>query len=150
MHPAVTMTPEERDDMLSKTIPMRFASYSRDGPPHVVPVWHAHIDDSIYFDTDGESVKIRNVRDTGMAAGVVDGGESYADLHGVLVQGEARIADDETRRRVLQHNTDKWFDGEVPDFVEQRNQDVERVAVELKMDHVTTWDFSKVFGGSQD
>lgn len=132
--------------MLAETIPMRFASYTEDGPPHVVPVWHAHIGDSIYFDTDRDSVKVRNVEETGVAAGVVDAGDTYASLRGVLVQGEASVADDETRRRVLQHNTDKWFDGEVPDFVQQRNAGVERVAVELQMDHMTTWDFRKVFG----
>lgn len=132
--------------MLSKAIPMRFASYKDNGYPHVVPVWHAHIDDSIYFDTDQDSVKVRNVEETGQAAGVVDAGDSYADLRGVLVQGEASVADTETRRRVMQHNVEKWFDGEVPGFVEQRNEDVERVAVELKMNHVTTWDFRKVFG----
>lgn len=146
MHPAVTMTDDERDEMLSKTIPMRFASYSEDGYPHVVPVWHAHIDDTVYFDTDRDSVKVRNVEETGRAAGVVDAGSSYADLRGVLVQGDASVTDDETRRRVLQHNTEKWFDGEVPDFVEQRNKGVERAAIELQMNHVITWDFRKVFG----
>lgn len=116
-----------------------------EGYPHVVPVWHAYIDGSLYFDTDKESVKVRNVEDTGVGAGVVDAGDSYSDLRGVLVQGEAGVVDDEARRKVMEHNVDKWFGGEVPDFVQQRNQDVERIAIKLEMDHVTAWDFRKVF-----
>ncbi len=140
------MTEEERDSLLEQTIPMRFATYSPDGMPHVSPVWHAYMDGSLYFDTDLESVKVRNVRETGVGAGVVDSGESYSDLKGVMVQGEARVIDDEDEREeVLLHNVDKWFDGDVPDFVRMRNDSVERVSVELEMDHVTTWDFSKVF-----
>ncbi|MDY6779804.1 MAG: pyridoxamine 5'-phosphate oxidase family protein [Halobacteria archaeon] len=147
MHDAVTMSEEERDSMLDEDIPMRFATYSPDGLPHVTPVWHAYIDGDLYFDTDYESVKVRNVEETGVGAGVVDAGDSYAELRGVLVQGEASvIEDDDEREKVLRHNVDKWFDGEVPEFVRQRNESVERVSVRLEPDHVTTWDFSKVFG----
>jgi nitroimidazol reductase NimA-like FMN-containing flavoprotein (pyridoxamine 5'-phosphate oxidase superfamily) len=148
MHDAIEMTEDERDDLLERAIPMRFASYSDgSGMPHVAPVWHAYIDGTIYFDTDESSVKVRNVRETGVGAGVVDAGESYADLRGVLVQGEARVIEDEDEReKVLRHNVEKWFDGEVPEFVRARNESVERVSVALELDHVTTWDFSNVFG----
>lgn len=147
MHEAIEMTEEERDVLLRKAIPMRFATYSPDGMPHVSPVWHAYMDGTLYFDTDEASVKVRNVRETGVGAGVVDAGESYSDLRGVLVQGDARVIESEDEREeILLHNVDKWFDGEVPDFVRMRNESVERVSVELSMDHVTTWDFGKVFG----
>ncbi|MFW5984262.1 MAG: pyridoxamine 5'-phosphate oxidase family protein [Halobacteria archaeon] len=148
MHEAIEMTDEERDELLSRDIPMRFASYSeKSGMPHAAPVWHAYIDGKVYFDTDEASVKVRNVRETGVGAGVVDAGDSYADLRGVLVQGEARvIEDDDEREKVLRHNVDKWFDGEVPEFVRARNESVDRVSIALEPDHVTTWDFGKVFG----
>ena len=148
MHDAIEMTDEERDELLSRAIPMRFASYSNEsGMPHVAPVWHAYIDGTVYFDTDEASVKVRNVRETGVGAGVVDAGESYADLRGVLVQGEARVIEDEDEReKVLRHNVDKWFGGDVPEFVRARNESVDRVSVALELDHVTTWDFSNVFG----
>lgn len=147
MHDSITMTEDERDAMLRRTIPMRFASRSPDGMPHVAPVWHAYIDGSVYFDTDEDSVKVRNVRETGVGAGVVDSGDGYSSLRGVLVQGEARVMEDEDEReRVLRHNVEKWFDGEVPEFVRMRNESVDRAIVELSMDHVTSWDFGKVFG----
>ncbi|MFP4632964.1 MAG: pyridoxamine 5'-phosphate oxidase family protein [Halobacteriales archaeon] len=147
MHDAITMTEEERDGMLERAIPMRFASYGESGMPHVAPVWHAYLDGALYFDTDRASVKVRNVEQTAVGAGVVDTGTSYDELRGVLVQGEANLVDEDTRERVVLHNVDKWFDGDVPGFVQARNDDVERVCVELSMDHVTTWDFRKVFGG---
>ncbi len=148
MHSAITMTDEERDDMLESKIPMRFASYSEDGFPHVVPVWHAYMDGKLYFDTDKESVKVRNIKETGRGAGVVDKGSDYSELRGVLVQGECSvIEDEETREEILMHNLDKYFGGEIPEFVQQRNESVERVSVELSLDHITTWDFRKVFSG---
>jgi nitroimidazol reductase NimA-like FMN-containing flavoprotein (pyridoxamine 5'-phosphate oxidase superfamily) len=148
MNEAIEMSDDERDEVLGRATPMRFASYGEgSGMPHVVPVWHAYIDGTLYFDSDEASVKVRNVRETGVGAGVVDGGETYADLHGVLVQGEARVIEDEDEReKVLLHNVDKWFDGEVPEFVRARNESVDRVSVALELDHVTTWDFGKVFG----
>ncbi|MFB6284646.1 MAG: pyridoxamine 5'-phosphate oxidase family protein [Halobacteria archaeon] len=146
MHPAVAMNDDEIQEVLSQPRPMRFATYSPDGFPHVVPVWHACIDDAVYFDTDEDSVKVRNVRETGVGAGVVDDGSKYTELRGVLIQGKASVVEDEDEReKVLLHNLDKYFDGEIPEMVRQRNEMVDRVSIKLEKDHVTSWDFSKVF-----
>lgn len=138
--------------MLAKRQPLRFASARPDAPPHVVPVWHVHEpdEDAIYFETDAESVKVRYVEETGYAAGVADAGNSYSTLRGVLVRGEAEVIEDEAERApIMQGVMEKFVDGELPDFVEQRYEEVERVGVRLAMDDVTTWDFRKVLGGTE-
>ncbi|MDY7083455.1 MAG: pyridoxamine 5'-phosphate oxidase family protein [Halobacteria archaeon] len=141
------MSDEVREETIARPEPMRFATYEPDGFPHVVPVWHVKLDDSLYFDTDKDSVKVRNVKKTGKGAGVMDAGTGYAELRGVLVQGEASLVEDEdTRSEVMLEVAEKFVDGEIPDFVRERNKSVERTTIELSIDHVTTWDFRNVFG----
>lgn len=145
MHPAIELSEDERATLLERPLAMRFATCSPEGMPHVVPVWYLYRDGSVYFDTDADSVKVRNVISNGVAAGVVDTGDDYSELKGVMVQGEARVLEDpEWLQFVADGYTEKYWDGDMPTHVRERNETTEKVVVELTTSHETGWDFGKV------
>ncbi len=70
----------------------RAATAGPDGTPHVVPVCPVLAEGKIYFATDKESQKVRNLRRNPRLALAADlYSEDWPRLAGVLVQGRARL-----------------------------------------------------------
>ncbi len=62
-------------------------SVRSDGRPHSVPVWGAWVDGLLYFGTDRQAVKVRNIaRDSRVVVHLDSGDET------VIVEGRAKIA----------------------------------------------------------
>jgi nitroimidazol reductase NimA-like FMN-containing flavoprotein (pyridoxamine 5'-phosphate oxidase superfamily) len=71
---------------------MRFASVNKDGFPHVVPVCPLFHQNKIYFVTDMETVKLKNMQRHHKVAAVFDHYEpSWHGLKGIMVQGTPKI-----------------------------------------------------------
>lgn len=71
---------------------VRVATTGRNGWPWVVPVCHAVEDGAIYFGSDKNGLKVRNIAQTGRAAVVADRyRDSWRGLRGVALAGPARI-----------------------------------------------------------
>lgn len=70
----------------------RVATAARNGRPHVVPVCHALERGQLYFGSDKNGLKVRNIARTRRAAVVVDRySESWGRLRGVSLTGRAEI-----------------------------------------------------------
>lgn len=98
----IALTESARAELLEEADAMRFASVDADGLPHVVPVAFCELDGAVYFETDADSVKTRNVEATGKAAAVVDlGADDYSQHRGLQWRGDAFLVDDrETEKAV--------------------------------------------------
>lgn len=59
-----TMTKDEiRNFLLQGTLTGKLGTISKDGTPHVVPIWYTlDEEDNIVFNTGGQSVKAKNIR----------------------------------------------------------------------------------------
>lgn len=156
MHPAVQMDDDVRERMLTELpLSMRFATQNADGLMHNVPVGFAKLDDGrLVFRTDADSVKVRNVKETGRAVGVVDidqypdEEDKEADLRGIMIRADTSIVDpmesfekyDEYERQLA----DKYYNGEVPKNSRERSEKVHRVMVVMEPTNVIAWDYRKV------
>jgi PPOX class probable F420-dependent enzyme len=87
------MTAEEaRAFLLQGTRTAKVATTSRDGQPHVMPVWFVLDGDEIVFTTARDSVKGRHLRrDPRLALVVDDEAPPYAFVH---VRGRVSLIDD--------------------------------------------------------
>jgi PPOX class probable F420-dependent enzyme len=87
------MSPEEtRTFLLHGTRTAKVATASRDGQPHVMPVWFVLDGDEIVFTTERDSVKGRHLRrDPRISLVVDDEDPPYAFVH---VRGRAALSDD--------------------------------------------------------
>ncbi len=135
----IALTEEARTALLEDADAMRFASVDADGLPHVVPVAFAVIDGTVYFETDADSVKTRNVEATGKAAAVVDlGTHDYSQHRGLQWRGDAFVVEDRETEKAVERaifGTEK----SVSDAGGH-----ERVKIGLKPTHEVSWDFRRL------
>ena len=83
----VTMTPDEVGQLLASCRKMQLATLSPDGWPHLVTMYYTLEDGRIAFWTYRTSQKALNLSRDSRISCLVETGEAYFDLRGVLVQG---------------------------------------------------------------
>ncbi|MEX1288265.1 MAG: PPOX class F420-dependent oxidoreductase, partial [Acidimicrobiia bacterium] len=70
------------------------ATIGHDGFPHLAPMWFVVEDGRIVFRSFTKSQKIVNLRRDPRLSVLVEDGEDYAELRGVMVKGTARLVED--------------------------------------------------------
>ena len=88
------MTPAEVRGFLEEGRILQVASLHPDGRPHLVPMWYVMEEGQVVFRSFTRSQKIRNLRRDPRLSVLVERGEAYAELQGVMIQGQARLVDD--------------------------------------------------------
>jgi PPOX class probable F420-dependent enzyme len=90
----ISMAPEELRVFLEKGRILQVASLHRDGRPHLVPMWYVVEDGRVVFRSFTRSQKILNLRRDPRLSVLVEQGEAYAELRGVMIEGRAQLIDD--------------------------------------------------------
>src|SRR5712691_13149860 len=88
------MTEAETQEMLASHNKVQLATNGHDGFPHLVTMYYVMVDGLITFWTYRKSQKALNLERDPRISCLVEDGEEYFDLRGVLVQGLARRIDD--------------------------------------------------------
>ena len=91
----ISMTPDEVTEFLSsgrKTL--QVATIGKDGVPHVAPMWFVLDDGKIVFRSFTKSQKIVNLHRDPRLTVLVETGDTYETLRGVMITGSARLIDD--------------------------------------------------------
>jgi len=83
----VRMTPAEVTQLLASCRKVQLATISPDGWPHLVTMYYTLVDQRIAFWTYRTSQKALNLARDPRISCLVETGEAYFDLRGVLVQG---------------------------------------------------------------
>ena len=146
---AIQLTDEERRRYVAEAHTIILVTIGRDGYPHAVPMWFTVADDgSIAMTTYGRSQKVLNVRRNPRVALLVESGERYDQLKGVLFRGTAEVIDDlETCVRTLMQIQTKHM-GALAAGVEDvmRAQARKRVVLKITPERVASWDHQKLGG----
>jgi len=117
----------------------RVATCGRAGVPHVVAVCHVLEDGKVYFGSETNARKVRNLRENPHATVEVDlYSDDWGNLKGVMLQAEAKIIPGGPRfksaRKLLYEKYPQYPD-------ESALEEREAVIVELTPRHVFTWGF---------
>ncbi|WP_410767445.1 pyridoxamine 5'-phosphate oxidase family protein [Haloferax sp. DFSO60] len=135
----IALTEEEQAVLFEEADVARVATVGPDGLPHVVPVAFAIVDGKLCFETDADSVKVSNIKATGVAAAIVDAGEDeYAEHRGVQWRGDARVVTDSE----FVKDIERALFGTVKSIPDASGH--ERVKVELTPEKTVSWDFRKL------
>ncbi len=119
------------------------------GFPHAAPVWYVLIGGNIYFRAQPYKKKIKNILRNAETCGVVEDGERYTELRGVMVQGIARVVDTykQLRKRVFELLAEKYRDRRdtkrFPKVWQETFGREHRVVVEFKPTKMVSWDNRK-------
>lgn len=148
----IRMTPEETQAFLAGSRTMILCSNGPDGAPHPMPMWFGiEPDGAIVMTTFTKSQKIRNLERDPRVSLLVEAGEAYSELRGVVLYGSAELVRETERvvdilRSVAQSN------GGVPAGAEEaalagiRATAPKRTGIRVRPERVISWDHRKLGG----
>jgi PPOX class probable F420-dependent enzyme len=88
------MTPEEVQEFLTANTVLQVATIGADGWPHVAPMWYVMEGNKVVFRSFTKSQKIVNLARNPKLTVLVETGDDYSQLQGVMIKGDARLVDD--------------------------------------------------------
>jgi hypothetical protein len=147
----IMMTDEEVHAYLESERVLNVATIGPTGHPHLVAMWYAMVDGNAVFWTFGKSQKILNLRRDPKMTGLVESGDTYDQLRGVELRGRGLVVDDydqvlEIGKAVgVKYNGPSALGDSALPFLEA--QATKRLGVVFEIDHVASWDHTKL-GGS--
>jgi len=148
----IRMTSEEADAFLAGSKTMILCSIGPDGVPHPMPMWFGiEPDGAIVMTTFTKSQKIRNLERDPRVSLLVESGEEYAELQGVLLYGSADLVP-ETERVVDILVTVTKRSGGIPAGAEEAARAgiqataKKRTGIRVRPDRVVSWDHRKLAG----
>lgn len=93
----ISLTDEEVEELLSEGRDLQVATNGPDGYPHLTTLWYANVDGLITFRSFTKSQRIVNLTRDPRITVLVEAGDDYGDLRGVMIQGTAELAADPDR-----------------------------------------------------
>lgn len=147
------MTAGEAAAFLEGGRKIQLATNGRDEFPHLVTMYYVMIGGKITFWTYRRSQKALNLERNPRISCLVEDGEEYFDLRGVLVQGVARRIEDQDEIEAIGRRITAVVGGALAgagadaltQYVEHAAR--KRWAYRVEPDRVISWDHSKLIGG---
>jgi PPOX class probable F420-dependent enzyme len=145
----IRMTDEEIDAYLDEQKTLQVASIDRDGTPHLVAMWYTRYKDRIGFWTYGKSQKVLNLQRDPRLTVMVESGEKYEELRGVMIKGHATIIDDPNEVLAFGEAVYVRYWGPIEhEAVREgvRTMGAKRVLILVEPDKIVSWDHRKLGG----
>jgi nitroimidazol reductase NimA-like FMN-containing flavoprotein (pyridoxamine 5'-phosphate oxidase superfamily) len=143
------MTGAESWAFIKSHYKMVLCSLDSDGFPHAAPIWFVVLDDRIYFRAQPYKKKIKNIMNRPQVCGVIEDGEKYTELRGVMIRGLAKIVDSDKplRKRIFELLAEKYSPvrntNKFPRSWQETYGKEHRVVVEFKPTSIVSWDNRK-------
>ena len=90
----ISLTDTEMAEFLQSGHTLQVASLDADGYPHLAPMWYVMKAGKITFRSFRKSQKIVNLRRNPKLSVLLESGETYDELKGVMIRGTATLIDD--------------------------------------------------------
>jgi PPOX class probable F420-dependent enzyme len=91
--PDIRLTPEEMVAFLRANRKAALSTVDKDGFPHIVAMSYYEKDGAYYMTSYGKAQKVVNIRRNPKVGLMIESGEAYAELKGVMVRGTCEIID---------------------------------------------------------
>ena len=97
--PYIRLTPEEQAAFRRAHRKAALATIDRDGFPHLVAMNFFEKDGAYWMTSYGKAQKVLNIRRNPKVALMIEEGDGYAELRGLMIRGECEIVEDEAAVR---------------------------------------------------
>jgi PPOX class probable F420-dependent enzyme len=142
----VVMSHDEAVEFLNQQRSSTVATYGPQGQIHLVGMWYAVKDNTVWFETKRKAQKVVNLRRDPRMSFLVEAGQTYDQLRGVSLEGRGVIIEDDDVVWDVCVNIFERYHGEYSEelkpFVELMAKN--RVVVRLDVDRVRSWDHRKL------
>jgi PPOX class probable F420-dependent enzyme len=95
----IQLSPDEQAAFFRERKKAALATIDKDGFPHVVAMNYVARDGAFYMTSYGKAQKVVNIRRNPRVALMIEAGDEYAELRGVMIRGRCEILDDEASVR---------------------------------------------------
>ena len=146
---SIALTAEEQEQFLNDGWTLQVATNGPGGFPHLAPMWYVMIDGVIHFTTFGKSQKIVNLRRDPRISVMLETGQAYEELRGLVIRGNAEIDEDvETTASVMSVVGNKYRGLPIPTETPEAALPAaaKRVTVRIRPERVYSWDHTKLGG----
>jgi PPOX class probable F420-dependent enzyme len=141
----VAMTPQELNEFLRGPRTLTASTIARDQSIHSVAMWYGYLDGGIHMDAKSKSQKVVNLRRDPRITLMIHDGYQYDELHGVMLQGQGVITEDEDLLRRIVHNIfARYHNVDEPDDQLITRAIRNRVAISVEVEKVASWDHRKL------
>ena len=142
----IQLSPEEQAAFLREHRKGALATIGKDGFPHVVAMNFLAKDGAFYMTSYAKAQKVVNIRRNPKAALMIEAGDAYAELHGVMVRGRCEILEGaEAVRAAFAAMAEAR--GTTPSRPSAAGDSApKRVVLKIVPEKITSWDHSKLGG----
>ena len=147
---AIQMTSEEETEFIESSKTMILVTNGKDGWPHTMAMWFVLREGRPILSTFAKSQKVLNIRRDPRVTILVEAGENYEELRGVMIRGRAEIVEDRAFVEEVQIAFARKYVG--GPFIEGtaemvRARAAKRVAIRVVPLESVSWDHTKLGGG---
>jgi PPOX class probable F420-dependent enzyme len=146
MRARITMSDQERRKFLAEEHSLACATIGPNGRPHLIQLWYLPDGDQIVCWTYAKSQKVRNLERDPRATLQIEGGESYDELRGVMLECDVEI--DRDPQRVLDAGLAlaAYHSGEPDERTRAgiAHQAAKRVVLRFTPTRIASWDHRKL------
>jgi PPOX class probable F420-dependent enzyme len=123
-----------------------FATIDKDGYPHVVAMNYFAHDGAFYMTSYGKAQKVLNVRRNPNVALMVEAGDEYSELRGVMIRGRCEILEGEAAVRAVVEGRAEAQANPAPVNPGAAATAPKRVVLKIVPEKVVSWDHRKLGG----
>jgi PPOX class probable F420-dependent enzyme len=144
------MTPEEQQQFLAQARTMVLCTIDKDGYPHAVAMAYMVKDGCIYMSSYRKAQKVVNIRRNPKVAVMIESGQQYNELKGLMIRGRCEVIDDQDEVWKIMREIRTFQEGGVPPpadaIVQARAQ--KRAILKIIPEKIASWDHSKLPPGT--
>jgi PPOX class probable F420-dependent enzyme len=146
----IKLTPDEVAAFLARERVINVATNGPDGWPHLVALWYVMRGTDPWIWTYRKSQKVKNLERDDRATTLVESGQEYAELKGVMLKTRAHIEYDTEPILDFAEELFAKYQGTSPGAEGMRDalraQAAKRVAIRFEVVETASWDHSKLGG----
>src|SRR5713226_8538597 len=143
----IRLSPQEAQRFLKESRTLVLATNGHDGCPHLVAMWYVVKDGDLLMTTYGKSQKAVNIGRDPRATAMIEAGERYDQLKGLMLRGRAEVVNDlklttEVLARVGEKMSGVGVSAEQHAALESQAR--KRIVIRFRPEKWASWDHSKI------
>ena len=140
----IRLKPEEQENFLREHGKAALATLDRDGFPHIVAMGYFYADGAFWMTSYAKAQKVLNIRRDPRVGLMVESGNAYTELRGVMVRGTCEIIEDTERvRAAMNRRRTNSADGGSRAGLDSAPK---RVLLKVTPQKIASWDHAKLGG----
>jgi PPOX class probable F420-dependent enzyme len=144
--PQIQLSPDEQAAFFREQRKAALATLDQDGFPHIVAMSYFAKDGAFYMTSYGKAQKVVNIRRNTKVALMIEAGDGYSELRGVMVRGRCEIIEGADAVRAAFAGMAEARGAAPARASGSADSAPKRVVLKIIPEKITSWDHRKLGG----